>query len=83
VATWLKAKITARERWLLALFLALALARGLIYVALVPPWQASDEPYHLLTGMAINLDNAPDTPARWAQTQQEMVASLIQFNWWD
>jgi hypothetical protein len=73
----------AHQGGILVLLLALTLVRGLIYVALVPPWQAPDEPFHFLSALAINLRDSPDASARWERTQNEVTASLVQHQWWD
>jgi hypothetical protein len=85
-AGWLAWFIAAgyrRERTLLALVLALTLVHGLLYVALIPPWQAPDEPYHFLSAHSINLQELPDAPAHWQDLQRETIASLVQFRFWD
>jgi hypothetical protein len=85
-AGWLAWFVTAgyrRERTLLALVLALTLVHGLLYVALIPPWQAPDEPFHFLSAHSVNLQQLPDAPARWQDLQRETIASLVQFRFWD
>lgn len=67
----------------LLLLLGLALVRGLIYSAVVPPWQAPDEPRHfeyvkLLyeKGRLVGWGDA--TPA----IEQEIIASMRRFDYW-
>lgn len=69
---------------ILYLILALALVRGLIYLSVVPPWQAPDEPAHFERAKAAL--NAAD----WASTSEnppawyaELRDSLIQFDFLD
>jgi len=67
----------------LLLLLGLALVRGLIYSAVVPPWQAPDEPRHfeyvkLLyeKGRLVGWGDA--TPS----IEQEIIASMWRFDYW-
>jgi hypothetical protein len=69
---------------LLALLLALALVRGLIYAAVIPPWQAPDEPYHFSTALLPNLATDAETAdSEWRALRVEMLASLLQHRFWD
>ncbi len=82
-AEGLVARALRPGRGAIALLLALALARGAIYAAIIPPWQAPDEPYHVLAAHATSIRGTPDAAAQWAQLQSEMTASLVQYHWWD
>lgn len=46
LSQWLRTSLREQERKVLILFLALSLVRGMIYSAVIPPWQAPDEPKH-------------------------------------
>ena len=70
------------KRWWL-LFIALGLVRGLLYSALIPPWQGPDEPQHfeyvrLLYEKRRLLDWGDNIPA----VEQEIIASMGQFDYW-
>ena len=71
------------RRRILALLLGLVLVRGLIYAAMVPPWQAPDEPYHFLSAQSPHIQRLPDAESNWQQLQTEITASMIQFRFWD
>ena len=65
---------------ILLLILFLALAHGLVYVFLVPPWQHYDEPNHFeYVWLAANLDQLPQpgdySPKLSRQVLKSMVAS--------
>jgi hypothetical protein len=72
-----------RELRILALMLALVLVRGLIYSAIVLPWQAPDEPYHFLAAQSPNIQRLSDANLQWKRLQDETIASLVQYHWWD
>lgn len=70
---------------ILLAFLALALLRGVLYTAVVPPWQTPDEPRHLeyarliadtgrltLTGKDLSVS-----------LQQQVIDSMVRFRYWD
>jgi hypothetical protein len=71
------------KRRILALLLGLVLVRGLIYAAIVPPWQAPDEPYHFLSAQSPRIQRLPDAESNWQQLQTEIIASMVQFRFWD
>jgi len=71
------------RRRILALLLGLVLVRGLIYAAIVPPWQAPDEPYHSLSAHSPHIQRLPDAESNWQQLQTEIIASMVQFRFWD
>ncbi len=68
---------------LLALLLALTLVRGLIYAAIVPPWQAPDESYHFLSAQLPGLADDPAAGATWEGIKSKTVSSLVEFHYWD
>jgi hypothetical protein len=72
-----------RERGAFVLILALVLVRGLIYGAVVLPWQAPDEPYHFLVVRSLEMQGQPNVDLRWQRLQDETIASLAQFKFWD
>ncbi len=70
------------KRWWL-LLIALGLVRGLLYSALIPPWQGPDEPQHyeyvrLLREKGRLLQWGDSTPT----VEQEVIASMGQFDYW-
>jgi hypothetical protein len=78
------AGLSAYERKILALLFALALVRGLIYAATIPPWQAPDEEFHFAQARLL-LDKwsgevGDETTRLW---QRELLDSFRQFHLWD
>jgi len=71
-----------RDR-LLFLLLALTLVRGLIYIAVIPPWQSPDEPFHFLSAQSALLQGAPDASGKWERLKAETAASLCEFRFWE
>jgi hypothetical protein len=75
--------ISTRRRALLAAFLCVSILRGLAYGALIPPWQAPDEPRHLEYAILLSQkgwfltrdDLSPDV-------QGEIITSLLETNFW-
>jgi hypothetical protein len=72
---------SSRERktcGLLILFLALTLVRGIIYVSVIPPWQAPDEEFHYIQSRRLisMLDGVPED--EW---KEPFIASLFQFRY--
>lgn len=67
----------------LFLLLGLALVRGLIYSAAVPPWQAPDEPRHF---EYVKLLYAKGRLVGWGDVtpsvEQEIIASMRRFDYW-
>jgi hypothetical protein len=63
---------------LLILFLALTLVRGIIYVSVIPPWQAPDEEFHYIQSRRLTsiLDGTPED--EW---KDAFIASLFQFRY--
>ena len=76
-------RLLAKRHSILWLLLAVTLVRGLIYTAIVPPWQAPDEPYHFLSAHSPHIQRLPDVESNWQQLQTEIIASLVQFRFWD
>jgi hypothetical protein len=74
---------TSRRLAVVAVFLCLSLATGLIYSLIIPPWQAPDEPRHL--EYAIRLWEKgwfltrQDTSA---DLQREMMTAMLQSGFW-
>jgi hypothetical protein len=74
-----------RKRKTLALLLALSLTRGILYSAVTPPWQASDEPDHFqYVAFLVRYHRLPtrqDVAAEeWLQTQ--VYASMQESGFW-
>ena len=76
-------RLLSKRYGILWLLLAVTLVRGLIYAAIVPPWQAPDEPYHFLSAHSPHIQRLPDVESNWQQLQTEITASMIQFRFWD
>jgi len=70
------------RRWWL-LLIALGLVRGLLYSALIPPWQGPDEPQHY---EYIRLLHEKRRLLQWGDSvpavEQEIIASMGQFDYW-
>ncbi len=68
---------------LLALILAMALIRGVIYAAVVPPWQAPDEPAQFERAKA-SLSNTDwySTSANQPAWYGDLIQSLFIFDFW-
>lgn len=82
--SWMHDRLRIDRPGLLALLLALALVRGLIYAAVIPLWQAPDEPYHFATALLPNLPADPEAAdSQWRTLQVEMLASMLQHRFWD
>lgn len=83
-SVWVSANART-ARWLIvALWLALFLIRGGLYLALIPPWQSPDEPTSvelLLTMQARGrlISQADMDPA----VQRQITASMQRTNYWD
>lgn len=69
---------------LLYWLLALALIRGILYAALVPPWQAPDEPAQFERARAAlsaqDWNSTSDNGPAW---YGDLIKSLFTFNFWD
>jgi len=71
-----------RTRLLVAI-LSLTLLRGLIYSAVVPPWQAPDEPRHF---EYVRLLDEKRRLVGWEdlnpELEREIIASMLRFDYW-
>lgn len=68
------------ERRLLVCLIAPALVRGLLYMAVIPPWQSQDEEFHF-TQARLLLPPAPGQKAEdW---QRELLDSLKSFRFYE
>ncbi len=73
---------TAKQCWWLFLLLGLALIRGMIYAAVVPPWQAPDETGHFEYAWLIaHLGRLPTQEDLDPHFEQEMIASLYEWHY--
>jgi hypothetical protein len=68
---------------ILLLLLALTFVHGLLYAAVIPPWQSPDEPYHLLSGLLPRLARDPTPESTLDRIKDEMLSSLVEFHFWD
>lgn len=71
-----------RDRWL-ALLLALALARGVLYVFAVPPWQHPDEPGHFEHARLIaETRRLPGIHDVSIPVRRDIALSMLEFDFW-
>lgn len=72
----------ASKRWWL-LLIALGLVRGLLYSAILPPWQGPDEPQHY---EYVRLLYEKGRLVQWGdsipEVEQEVIASMERFDFW-
>jgi hypothetical protein len=72
----------ASKRWWL-LLIALGLVRGLLYSAVLPPWQGPDEPQHY---EYVRLLYEKGRLVQWGDSipavEQEIIASMERFDFW-
>ncbi len=70
-----------RHRWLV-LLLGLALVRGLIYAAVIPPWQSPDETGHFeYVWLIAHLGRPPDQGGGSASFEHELLGSLYEWRY--
>jgi hypothetical protein len=70
------------EKSLLCLLLVVVLVRGLLYAAIIPPWQAPDEPaYFAYARLLAQWVHVPATKRLSAAFEQELVASLYEWHY--
>jgi 4-amino-4-deoxy-L-arabinose transferase-like glycosyltransferase len=68
---------------LLPLILALALARGLLYLAVMPPWQHYDEPTHFeYVGLLAQRGRLPQMGDYDLEMRREIAASMQAADFW-
>jgi 4-amino-4-deoxy-L-arabinose transferase-like glycosyltransferase len=74
------AHLSHYDRRLLVFLVALTLVRGLLYVAVIPPWQSQDEEFHFAQARLL-LPVAPGESAEdW---QRELLDSLKRFRFYE
>lgn len=76
--------MTERHRILLpALFVVLTLVRGLLYAAVIPPWQGPDEPKHF---EYVRLLDQLRRPVAWRDAdpalERTIIASMDRYRYW-
>ncbi len=72
----------SKDRWLISIFLGLALVRGLIYAAVIPPWQSPDETGHFEYAWLIaNLGRLPAPDDVSPAFERELVGSLYEWRY--
>ncbi|MDP2744483.1 MAG: hypothetical protein Q8P00_05395, partial [Dehalococcoidia bacterium] len=70
------------SKWL-AVFLALALLRGVLYGVVVPPWQHPDEPTHFEHARIIaETGGLPAADYVSLPIRREIVASMVNHAFW-
>lgn len=75
-------KTFPKQRFLPPLFLALALVHGLLYLSLVPPWQAPDETGHFEYAWLIaQLGRLPERDDVSAAFERELLGSLYEWRY--
>jgi len=71
-------------RRLLVLFALLSLVRGMLYAALIPPWQGPDEPKHF---EYVRILHEKRRPVSWADInpslEREILSSLDRYRFWE
>lgn len=72
------------DRVWVALLVGLAMVRGLLYAALIPPWQAPDEPGHFEQAWLIaRLGRIPTAQDADPELERALVASLYEWRYGD
>ncbi len=73
----------ASRRLLLRYLLPLAFLHGLLYLALVPPWQHYDEPTHFeYARLVALLERRPERHETDRATEREIADSMYRFRFW-
>jgi len=73
--------LESRRRWL-ALFLSLVLVRGLLYMVVIPPWQAPDETGHFEYAWLIaHLGRLPRPQDTSPAFERELLGSLYEWRY--
>ena len=78
----MKANSILNKHRFLVLLLALTLVRGLIYSAVVLPWQGPDETYHFLSARLAGLPDDRAASPTWDRLKTETASSLSEFDYW-
>jgi len=74
--------MTKESRAWLLLLLGLALVHGLVYAAVIPPWQGPDETGHFeYAWLLARLARVPTKEDLYAPLEQEMLASLYEWRY--
>jgi len=80
-ACWL---CPSRHTLILVALVVLALARGLLYAAVIPPWQAPDEPKHFEYARLVADKGGPVSGReRSVPLQQAIIDSMVRYRFWD
>jgi hypothetical protein len=75
---------TSSYRPILCFLLALVVARGALYSAIIPPWQVPDEPAQFeRTKAALTQADWNSTSANGPGWYDELVKSLLRYRYWD
>jgi len=78
---WLGTSLREQERKILTLLLALSLVRGMIYSAVIPPWQGPDEPKHFEYIRLVYEKRRLITLQDQSELlQQEIIRSMLDYN---
>jgi 4-amino-4-deoxy-L-arabinose transferase-like glycosyltransferase len=77
-------EIVARHKTVVLLLLGLQLVRGVFYGAVVPPWQAPDEPWHYAHILWVSRPETAQESGTGSEPvlSAEMEKSLRAFNFW-
>ncbi len=67
----------------LVILLMLAFVHGLLYMAVIPPWQVPDEPFHFLSVQLVGLPFAADAETQLATLTAETRQSTVDFHLWN
>lgn len=77
------ARLKDRVNQLLALLLLVSLVKGVMFVSIVPPWQAPDEPKHFeYVARLYNSIRFPNTYVAHMDQQPRIIASMRDFDFW-
>lgn len=72
-----------REYRVVLLVLIFSLVRGVVYAAIIPPWQAPDEPRHFEhVRLVYEKGRAVSGADLSLPVQQEIISSMDRFNYW-
>ena len=83
ISRWLGTSLREQERKILLLLLALSLVRGVFYSAVIPPWQAPDEPKHFEYVRLVFEKRRPITiDDSSLSLQEQIISSMLEYDFW-
>lgn len=79
----LKTNLKGHETKILLLLITLSLVRGVIYGAVIPPWQAPDEPKHFEYVRLVFEKRRPITiDDSSLSLQEQIISSMLEYDFW-